>query len=68
MDSSIPGGSDIADRVSAVLAPLADRVLVPVVVGNHDESRRDRIVPMTDSWAIEAASAVADALVGVHVY
>ena len=46
----------------AVLAPLADRVLVPVIAGNHDETRRDRTVPMNDSWAIEAASAVADAL------
>jgi hypothetical protein len=46
----------------AVLAPLADRVLVPVIAGNHDEVRRDRNQPMSDSWAIDAASAVADAL------
>jgi hypothetical protein len=46
----------------AVLAPLADRVLVAAIAGNHDEVRRDRNQPMNDSWALDAASAVADAL------
>jgi hypothetical protein len=46
----------------AVLAPLADHVLVPVLAGNHDETRRDRSQAMNDSWAVDAASAVADAL------
>jgi hypothetical protein len=46
----------------AVLAPLADRILVPVLAGNHDEVSRLRKMPETDSWAIDAASAVQDAL------
>jgi hypothetical protein len=46
----------------AVLSSMADEVLVPVVAGNHDLVRRDRNVPMNDSWAIEAAVAVQDAL------
>jgi 3',5'-cyclic AMP phosphodiesterase CpdA len=46
----------------AVLSPLADRVLVVAIAGNHDEVRRDRTAPMNDSWALDAASAVADAL------
>jgi hypothetical protein len=46
----------------ATLAPMADRVLVLCVPGNHDELRRDRITPARDSWAIEAISAVQDAL------
>jgi predicted phosphodiesterase len=46
----------------ATLAPMADRVLVMCVPGNHDEVRRDRITSSRDSWAIEAISAVQDAL------
>lgn len=44
-------------------APLADRVVVPVVPGNHDEAVRTGDKMSTrydDSWAIDAASAVAD--------
>jgi predicted phosphodiesterase len=44
-------------------APLADRVVVPVVPGNHDEAVRTGDKMSTrydDSWAIEAASVVAD--------
>jgi predicted phosphodiesterase len=46
----------------ATLGPYASHVLIPVVPGNHDESFRQQTMPITDSWAIEGASAVADAL------
>ena len=46
----------------ATLAPLAEAVIVPVIPGNHDESYRLLDMPVTDSWAIEGASAVQDAL------
>lgn len=46
------------------LAPLTDRLVVPVVPGNHDEPHR--LLGGTprgdDSWAVEGAVAVADAL------
>ena len=47
-------------------APLADRVIVPCVPGNHDEAVRignSMATTYTDSFALDAASAVADALV-----
>lgn len=46
-------------------APLAERVIVPVVPGNHDEALRignQMATTYTDSFALDAASAVADAL------
>jgi hypothetical protein len=45
-------------------APLASRVIVPVVPGNHDEAQRAGKVVRRydDSWAVEGAVAVADAL------
>lgn len=45
-------------------APLSDRIIVPVVPGNHDEVQRVGKVQRRydDSWAIEGAAAVADAL------
>ena len=46
-------------------APLADRVIVPCVPGNHDEAVRvgnSMATTYTDSFALDAASAVADAL------
>lgn len=45
-------------------APLSDRIIVPVVPGNHDEVQRVGKVQRRydDSWAIEGAVAVADAL------
>lgn len=46
-------------------APYADRLIVPVVPGNHDEAVRlgDKMATTyTDSWALEAAAAVQDAL------
>lgn len=46
-------------------APLSDRIVVPIVPGNHDEAVRvgDKMgTTYTDSWAIEAAVAVQDAL------
>lgn len=44
-------------------APLVDRLVVPVIPGNHDEAERKGSIVRRydDSWAIEAASAVADA-------
>jgi hypothetical protein len=47
-----------------VLAPLAIKILIPVVPGNHDETTRVQEMPVTDSWAIEGASAVADWMSG----
>lgn len=45
-------------------APLASRIIVPVVPGNHDEAERAGKVVRRydDSWAVEGAVAVADAL------
>jgi len=40
----------------------APRILVPVVPGNHDEPTRNPMTTATDSWAIEAASSVQDAV------
>lgn len=48
----------------AMLAPLAVKVLIPVLPGNHDETYRDQAMPVGDSWAIEGASAVADWMSG----
>jgi hypothetical protein len=45
------------------LSPYAKDVIVPVLPGNHDENYRLLDQPVTDSWAIEGASAVQDALV-----
>lgn len=45
-----------------VFAPLAGTVVVPVIPGNHDEAIRKVTTRADDSWAIDAASAVADAL------
>lgn len=42
-------------------APLAERVIVPVVPGNHDEPHRLVITDPTDSWQLEVAAAVQDA-------
>lgn len=49
-------------HIVAELSPYANRVLVPVVPGNHDEQTRQYETKVTDSWAIEGASAVADAM------
>ena len=46
-------------------APLATRIIVPCVAGNHDEAVRvgnSMATTYTDSFALDAASAVADAL------
>jgi predicted phosphodiesterase len=45
-------------------AGLADRIIVPVVPGNHDEAERQgkAVRRYDDSWAVEGAVAVADAL------
>jgi len=42
-------------------APLCDRLIIPVVPGNHDETHRIVMTDPTDSWQIEVASAVQDA-------
>lgn len=49
-------------HIIAELAPYAKRVIVPVLPGNHDETYRLVQQPVTDSWAIEGASAVSDAM------
>lgn len=49
-------------HIIAKVAPLAERVLIPVVGGNHDEAYRQQDMGVHDSWALEGASAVADAL------
>lgn len=46
----------------AAFAPLADHLIVPVLPGNHDETTRQFATDTIDSWAIEGASAVEDAL------
>lgn len=43
-------------------APLADKVYVDVVQGNHDEAQRQFNTYPGDGWATEAAIAVSDAL------
>jgi len=42
-------------------APLCDRLVVPVVNGNHDEVTRQVIADPSDGWNVEIASAVQDA-------
>lgn len=42
-------------------APLAERIIVPVVPGNHDEPHRIVITDPVDSWQIEVVAAVQDA-------
>lgn len=49
-------------HIIAELSPYATRVIVPVLPGNHDETYRLVQMPTHDSWAIEGASAVADAM------
>jgi hypothetical protein len=43
-------------------APHCTTLVVPVIPGNHDETRRDVATSSTDSWAIEGGAAVADAI------
>ncbi len=43
------------------LAPLAERIIVPVVNGNHDEVTRQVVADPADGWNVEIASAVQDA-------
>ena len=42
-------------------APLAERIIVPVVNGNHDEVTRQVAADPADGWNVEIASAVQDA-------
>jgi predicted phosphodiesterase len=42
-------------------APLADRIIVPVVNGNHDEVTRQVTADPSDGWNVEIASSVQDA-------
>ncbi len=42
-------------------APLCDKLIIPVVPGNHDEAHRFVLTDPIDSWQIEVASAVQDA-------
>lgn len=43
-------------------APLCERLIVPVVPGNHDEPHRTVLTDPMDSWQVEIAAAVQDAL------
>ena len=42
------------------LAPLAERMIVPVINGNHDEATRQVVTDPADGWNVEIASAVQD--------
>ena len=42
-------------------APLAERMVVPVINGNHDEVTRQVAADPADGWNVEIASAVQDA-------
>lgn len=42
-------------------APLCERLIVPAVPGNHDETHRIVMTDPLDSWQIEVVSAVQDA-------
>ena len=42
-------------------APLCERLIVPAVPGNHDETHRQLMTDPIDSWQIEVVSAVQDA-------
>lgn len=44
-------------------APLAERLIVPVVNGNHDEATRQVVTDPSDGWNVEIASSVQDACV-----
>jgi hypothetical protein len=41
-------------------APLTDRLIIPVVPGNHDETTRQVIVDSMDSWQVEIVQQVLD--------
>jgi predicted phosphodiesterase len=43
------------------LAPLTERMIVPVINGNHDEVTRQVAADPADGWNVEIASAVQDA-------
>ena len=43
------------------LAPYAERIVVPVINGNHDEVTRQVAADPADGWNVEIASAVQDA-------
>jgi predicted phosphodiesterase len=43
------------------LAPLAERMIIPVINGNHDEAGRYVATDPADGWNVEIASAVQDA-------
>ncbi len=42
------------------LAPLVDRLVIPVINGNHDEVTRQVAADPADGWNVEIASAVQD--------
>lgn len=52
----------------ATFAPVCERMIIPVVPGNHDETTRTQVMPMSDSWAIEGAMAVEDWMSGRPEY
>ena len=44
-----------------IMAPLAPKLIIPVVPGNHDEVQRFLVSRPEDSWALEIVKAVEDA-------
>jgi predicted phosphodiesterase len=44
-----------------MMAPLASKLIIPVVPGNHDEVQRFLVSRSEDSWALEIVKAVEDA-------
>lgn len=49
-------------HIAKTFAPLADRVVIPVVPGNHDDAQRQLATYQNDDFATEGASAVAMAI------
>lgn len=49
-------------------APLAERLIVPVIPGNHDENTRFVSTGGTDSWAVQAGSSVWDTIQKIEQY
>jgi hypothetical protein len=43
------------------MAPLASKIIIPVVPGNHDEVQRFLVSRPEDSWALEVVKSVEDA-------
>ena len=62
MTEQVRVGRRILMEQIKAFAPHADRIIVPVVNGNHDEVTRMVTVDPADGWNVEIAAAVQDAL------